>query len=882
MPAVSYDSQSLMVDGRRVWLVGGTIEYSRIPRGQWRGSIRAAKGAGLNCISAGIPWYLHEKSPRRFTFDGELDLRHFLQLIADEGMYCILRPGPYLGGSFEGGGLPGWLSAIPDMKPREASRPFLDACTRWFAAVMEQVNDFQITSERSASGRAGPVLLMQIEHEWFCSNGDQAVRYLGELIRYLREEGCTTPLIEANNCWQEVEGAFATWHGTEELAANMRQFRVVQKTPPLQQFPLFVSAYRLDAAIDAAGQVYRMAQAMSVGAMVNIESACARATGEDCGALLDSRGNRSEFFNPVKRLATFANQFGHLFANLYADRQHAAAAPLGEDHNLTVLYQHGTQGDVVFLLRSERDKSREARVLMPDGDTLTVPLGSDRAAWAAFNVNLAGVATLTQTNLRPWAFIDRRLLVLFGPAGAAGVVCIDGATVEVTVPEVRSQTPVVHALDGVTLVVLSGELVDASCMTAGGLIIGTRGLDENGGPLPHASFKHALLVKVDGTTQKIEPKPVIKAKTTPRLGAWTFADVSAFVNGSSDKFQPAPIASGLDSLAPSSPYGWFRFSFKGAKPGGNLLAPQWGGRLHAFASGRSAALLGPGGDATVRPFTLKSSRDLVLLACRDDRFHEGWHVGHPQGPAGHLYQVKPLKLGKPKVELSRAPDPTAWRAFLRDVSYHHQPPADAWSWVVKPAGRIALFVRIAGLPRRALLMANGKPVGGYDPELSGGETTVVLDVGGPITAGRNTLTLAFFEQDEGSRAADPSMHVTLHEAVANLTGKSDVAFAPWSMPDDGAFSSKASPGVRGQPCWFRATFEAGVGVPSLSLELPAMSAGRVWLNGLDLGAYSETVRSGKPPCVALPAAWVKKGANKVTVFDESGRPPRRCRLVSIG
>ena len=130
MPAVTYDDQSLMIDGRRVWLVSGTVEYSQVPRGQWRACIRAAKSAGFNCIATRVPWVLHEARQGRFDFSDELDLRHFVELIGQEGMYCILRPGPYVDGGFENGGLPAWLSAIPEMKVREASRPFLDACAR--------------------------------------------------------------------------------------------------------------------------------------------------------------------------------------------------------------------------------------------------------------------------------------------------------------------------------------------------------------------------------------------------------------------------------------------------------------------------------------------------------------------------------------------------------------------------------------------------------------------------------------------------------------------------------------------------------------------------------------------------------------------------------
>ena len=50
MASISYDGQSLIIDGRRVWLVSGTMHYARVPRADWRDRVRAARQAGLNCL----------------------------------------------------------------------------------------------------------------------------------------------------------------------------------------------------------------------------------------------------------------------------------------------------------------------------------------------------------------------------------------------------------------------------------------------------------------------------------------------------------------------------------------------------------------------------------------------------------------------------------------------------------------------------------------------------------------------------------------------------------------------------------------------------------------------------------------------------------------
>ena len=92
MPSISYDGQSFSIDGRRVWLVSAAMHYPRIPRELWRSRIRAAKEAGFNCIETYVFWNAHERQPKVFDFEGNLDVRAFVELIGQEGMFCIFRP----------------------------------------------------------------------------------------------------------------------------------------------------------------------------------------------------------------------------------------------------------------------------------------------------------------------------------------------------------------------------------------------------------------------------------------------------------------------------------------------------------------------------------------------------------------------------------------------------------------------------------------------------------------------------------------------------------------------------------------------------------------------------------------------------------------------
>ena len=78
--------------------------------------IPKTQAAGLNTIDVYVPWNLHEPRPNEFDFgDGSsqfspfLNLTAFVELIQEEDMLAIFRPGPYICGEWEFGGLPSSL-----------------------------------------------------------------------------------------------------------------------------------------------------------------------------------------------------------------------------------------------------------------------------------------------------------------------------------------------------------------------------------------------------------------------------------------------------------------------------------------------------------------------------------------------------------------------------------------------------------------------------------------------------------------------------------------------------------------------------------------------------------------------------------------------------
>ena len=82
------------------------------------------------------PWNFHERTPGKFTFEGEADVERFLDVAQDLGLNVLLRVGPYICGEWDFGGFPWWLAS-------SKVRPFLS-------------NAHQSIPDTSSAKRCGP------------------------------------------------------------------------------------------------------------------------------------------------------------------------------------------------------------------------------------------------------------------------------------------------------------------------------------------------------------------------------------------------------------------------------------------------------------------------------------------------------------------------------------------------------------------------------------------------------------------------------------------------------------------------------------------------------------------------------------------------------
>ena len=112
MKPVTIDKLCYRIDGQPVYVYGGEFHYFRVPKSAWRERMRLFREAGGNCLATYVPWLLHEPREGEFVFrsgDGVLDFEEFVQIAQEEGLYVLVRPGPYQYSELANAGLPTWL-----------------------------------------------------------------------------------------------------------------------------------------------------------------------------------------------------------------------------------------------------------------------------------------------------------------------------------------------------------------------------------------------------------------------------------------------------------------------------------------------------------------------------------------------------------------------------------------------------------------------------------------------------------------------------------------------------------------------------------------------------------------------------------------------------
>jgi beta-galactosidase len=170
----------------------GELHSTRIPREHWAHRLRMAKALGLTTVSTYVFWSRHEPEPGKFDWSGENDLAEFCRQAQREGLQVLLRPGPYVCGEYDLGGLPWWLLKDREMRVRSRYPGFLSAVQRYYKALGEQLAPLQAT-------KGGPIVMVQVEDEYDGHGSDDG--YIEALAAALRDAGFDVPLYTSEMTW---------------------------------------------------------------------------------------------------------------------------------------------------------------------------------------------------------------------------------------------------------------------------------------------------------------------------------------------------------------------------------------------------------------------------------------------------------------------------------------------------------------------------------------------------------------------------------------------------------------------------------------------------------------------------------------------------------
>lgn len=172
--------KTFLLNGKPFVVKAAELHYPRIPRPYWEHRIKMCKALGMNTVCLYVFWNIHEQQEGRFDFTGNNDVAEFCRLAQRNGLYVIVRPGPYVCAEWEMGGLPWWLLKKKDIRLREPDPYFMERVKLFERKVGEQLASLTIQN-------GGPIIMVQVENEYGSYGEDKA--YVSAIRDIVRQSG---------------------------------------------------------------------------------------------------------------------------------------------------------------------------------------------------------------------------------------------------------------------------------------------------------------------------------------------------------------------------------------------------------------------------------------------------------------------------------------------------------------------------------------------------------------------------------------------------------------------------------------------------------------------------------------------------------------------
>lgn len=910
MPAVTFDGQSFTVRNRKTWLVVAGLEYALTPRSRWATALAAARRAGFNTIVTSVPWGVHEPSPGRFGFSDGLDVAAFARECAVHDLMLIVRLGPSVGGTWDGGGLPAWIGDVPEVKVRQRNPVFLDRVSRWYRAVAGQLASLQASESTNGGMReAGPIVAIQLEDAYFCG-GDESDHYLNELQRFAREVGFNVPTLTANRLNAVADGAIDVWDCWNDLLATGRQLAAVSTERPRflgVRHPLglaVVGAKPPEGASEA--MAGRLARALASGSQFLVLDAFAerhrgatagRRFGDpsfpvdgflaplaSVGSVFDEHGDPRPGSGAVRRIASFASGFASLFLSVEPGSQPTVVCPDRGRPNAGpfVVPIRGSGGEAVFLFRGpaggKSKGSEEVPLLLRDGRVFPVRPLAGEVSWFLFGVDLGGQGTLNEADVVPIAIVARSIVVFCGIAGAKANIKIDGQWHAVSVPPAGEAAPAVVALRKLSIVVCNERQADTMLAEAASVVFGAESLSGSGLATPATGFRKAVRIDAKGTVSAVPSAPRAKPSNAVLARIDGVFPERDLVDGSSDRYAMIRGPRSLAACGARRGYGWYRLSFRRSSAGSvTVAAPSLADRATLWLDGKPLGTFGNGPGAEPLPVTMKvgaGEHRLVALVESLGRPTAGDLLGRASGLPGPIVSVEPLKGVKAAAKRPFAANPFALGAFRFGRHQGETVPGDAATFAFTHKRKTAIMLTVptdGGLT--ASVLVNGKPaarVGAGEPAVA----SVVVEPARFEGAKPGAVEIAIVPDEAIEPAAMAAIlkRTRLFECLEPLGGEPAWAFAGW-MPPVRGFPPVAGKAA-GQPTWTRGFVALATRPESAELLLGIALDGSVLVNGHPATRTAAADSSAIP----VPGDLLVAGENMIEVFTRDGAAPKSISL----
>ena len=156
MTTVNVHDGQIFVGQEGVCLISGEMHYWRVDSDNWQAVLSAIKELGIKTIATYIPWQHHEINENTFDFIGKTrgsrNLQGFLELVGENGLWLLIRPGPYIYAEWLNAGVPDRVIQYNKLHPS-----FKNAAQSYVEAVCKILKPYLAT-------HGGPIVALQADN----------------------------------------------------------------------------------------------------------------------------------------------------------------------------------------------------------------------------------------------------------------------------------------------------------------------------------------------------------------------------------------------------------------------------------------------------------------------------------------------------------------------------------------------------------------------------------------------------------------------------------------------------------------------------------------------------------------------------------------------